>query len=96
MKLENILIDLNGDVKLGDFGCSVIDFQDEGRTTFCGTVDCNSLNSLRNMQNWKKTDLSPEILSVKKQGTDADIWALGVVFYELLYKIPPFEGADKL
>lgn len=40
MKLENILLDLNGDVKLGDFGCSVIDFKEESRSTFCGTVDC--------------------------------------------------------
>ncbi|KAL4479502.1 hypothetical protein ABPG72_011824 [Tetrahymena utriculariae] len=80
IKLENILIDYNGDVKLGDFGCSVIDFHQNGRSTFCGTVDY----------------LSPEILSIKQQGVEADVWALGVVFYELLYQAPPFQGEDKL
>ncbi|EAS03898.3 Serine/Threonine kinase domain protein (macronuclear) [Tetrahymena thermophila SB210] len=80
IKLENILIDYNGDVKLGDFGCSVIDFYQKGRSTFCGTVDY----------------LSPEILSIKQQGVEADVWALGVVFYELLYQAPPFQGEDKL
>jgi len=42
VKLENILLDFAGDVKLADFGCSVIDFYDKGRETFCGTVDCKN------------------------------------------------------
>ena len=39
IKLENILLDYKDDVKLADFGCSVIDFNENGRKTFCGTTD---------------------------------------------------------
>lgn len=94
IKLENILIDLNGDVKLGDFGCSVIDFEDESRATFCGTVDCKEIpNELfYSMIVFSLEDICPEILHKKRQGKEADVWALGVVFYELLYNTPPFQG----
>ena len=106
VKLENILLDFAGDVKLADFGCSVIDFYDKGRETFCGTVDCKK----EQLSSWDicffvcdniwyflllNVDLSPEILQAKRQGTQADVWALGVVFYELLYHTPPFVGSDK-
>lgn len=65
IKLENVLIDYSGDVKLADFGCSVIDFNGSGRKTFCGTLDCNyPLNYLNYFSIFK--DLSPEILQTKK------------------------------
>lgn len=51
-----------------------------GRTyTLCGTVDY----------------LAPEIVSQQGHGFEVDLWALGVLVYEMLMGCPPFEGETK-
>jgi serine/threonine protein kinase len=79
LKPENILLDRNGHIKLTDFGLSK-EFEGEHRTfTFCGTCEY----------------MAPEI--VKREGYDyrVDIWALGIVFYEMLFQVTPFSGSSQ-
>ena len=37
---------------------------------------------------------SPEVIIGGKQSFEDDIWALGVIFFELIYGINPFFGAQ--
>jgi serine/threonine protein kinase len=70
-----LLIGANGEIRMSDFGWSVISTDAQSRTTLCGTADY----------------LAPEMLNRSGHGTTADIWCLGVLCYELLYGKPPFE-----
>jgi aurora kinase len=74
LKLENIMIDIHGDIKLIDFGLSVSsEIESYGPI---GTLDY----------------ISPEkIKCMKPYNKPSDIWALGVLYYELLVGSPPFE-----
>lgn len=36
--------------------------------------------------------MSPESLNCETQGYSTDIWALGILLYELFYNKEPFEG----
>ena len=77
IKPENLLLDENYRVLLSDFGWSNFLADDEFRKTFCGTPEY----------------LSPEM--VKKEGHNemVDIWALGVLMFELLAGYAPFTGS---
>lgn len=46
------------------------------RNTFCGTLDY----------------MAPEVLSKLEHSFEVDLWALGVILYELLHGYPPFRG----
>ncbi|KAI9851118.1 MAG: hypothetical protein M1838_004453 [Thelocarpon superellum] len=80
LKLENILLDKNENVKLCDFGFTR---EYEGKAsylqTFCGTV-CYS---------------APEMLKGEKYaGEKVDVWSLGVILYALLTGELPFDEDD--
>ncbi|KAI9676216.1 MAG: hypothetical protein M1829_003045 [Trizodia sp. TS-e1964] len=80
LKLENILLDKEGNVKLCDFGFTR---EYEGKAsylqTFCGTV-CYS---------------APEMLKGEKYaGEKVDVWSLGVILYALLTGELPFDDDD--
>ena len=82
LKLENILLDKNENVKLCDFGFTR---GYEGKTshlqTFCGTV-CYS---------------APEMLKGEKYaGEKVDVWSLGIILYALLTGELPFDDDDDL
>jgi aurora kinase, other len=79
IKLENLLVDGNGTVKLADFGWSVhvppTATPDKlRRTTLCGTPEY----------------LSPEIVAGKPHNKSTDIWSFGVLIYEFLHGKTPF------
>ena len=81
LKLENILLDKNENVKLCDFGFTR---EYEGKAsylqTFCGTV-CYS---------------APEMLKGEKYaGEKVDVWSLGVILYALLCGELPFDDDDE-
>lgn len=76
IKPENILLDFNNTIKISDFGWSVQHFSSQKRTTMCGTLDY----------------LPPEMVEAKDHYNEKiDIWALGILMYELLVGAPPFE-----
>ena len=80
LKLENILLDKNENVKLIDFGFTR---EYEGKAsylqTFCGTV-CYS---------------APEMLKGEKYaGEKVDVWSLGIIMFALLTGGLPFDEDD--
>ena len=78
IKPENILLDENGRCKLADFGWSNYVNPDKARITFCGTPEY----------------LAPEMVDKKGHDTSVDIWALGVLCFELLTGKLPFGGRN--
>lgn len=79
IKPENILIGFDNTVKLTDFGWSIISPKGVRRKTLCGTIDY----------------LSPEIIRSREYDSTVDVWALGVLIYELIVGAPPFEEDSK-
>lgn len=80
LKLENVLLDKNENVKLVDFGFTrEYDGKANYLQTFCGTV-CYS---------------APEMLKGEKYaGEKVDVWSLGIILYALLKGELPFDEDD--
>lgn len=79
IKPENLLRDENHIIKLSDFGWLVRAKADNRRHTICGTLDY----------------LPPEMVEKKDHNYQVDLWALGVLCYELLTGKPPFENVNR-
>ncbi|XP_063700504.1 RAC serine/threonine-protein kinase-like [Culicoides brevitarsis] len=79
LKLENLLLDKDGHIKIADFGLCKEDIT-YGRTTktFCGTPEY----------------LAPEVLEDNDYGRAVDWWGTGVVMYEMLCGRLPFFNRD--
>lgn len=77
LKLANLFLDNNLNLKIGDFGLSTVINDNEKRKTVCGTPNY----------------IAPEVLFGKAGGHsfEADIWSLGVIIYTLLVGVPPFQ-----
>ncbi|NXR11661.1 PKN2 kinase, partial [Semnornis frantzii] len=80
LKLDNLLLDAEGFVKIADFGlCKEgIGFGDH-TNTFCGTPEF----------------LAPEVLTDISYTRAVDWWGLGVLIYEMLVGEAPFPGDDE-
>ena len=76
IKPANIFLNDLGQIKLGDFGVSKNLESLKMATTFIGSMNY----------------LAPEIVEGKNYSFEADIWSLGVTFYELMTFKKPFEG----
>ncbi|XP_077381539.1 serine/threonine-protein kinase PLK1 [Festucalex cinctus] len=76
LKLGNIFLNDDMDVKIGDFGLATkIEFDGERKKTLCGTPNY----------------IAPEILAKKGHSYEVDVWSLGCILYTLLVGKPPFE-----
>ena len=78
IKPENILLDSNNNVKLCDFGWCTKISENQKRKTFCGTIEY----------------MSPEIISNENYDKCVDIWALGILLYEMLHGFSPFKSKN--
>ena len=79
IKLDNILIDLDNNIKICDFGVSRIVNKNDIMLEQCGTP----------------AYIAPEILLNKGyEGFAVDVWSCGVVLYAMLSGNVPFKGAD--
>ncbi|VDM39362.1 unnamed protein product [Toxocara canis] len=80
LKLDNLLLDKDGYVKLADFGLCKEGMGPSDRTsTFCGTPEF----------------LAPEVLTENSYTRAIDWWGLGVLIFEMLVGEPPFSGDDE-
>lgn len=84
IKPENIMVRPDGWVKVLDFGLARA--RDEGDTI--GSLRTTSVGSIVGTPGY----LSPEQASGATVGAPADVFALGVVLYEMLAGAPPFTG----
>ncbi|KAJ5527237.1 AGC-kinase C-terminal [Penicillium frequentans] len=80
LKLDNILLTLDGHIKIADYGlCKENMWYGCTTSTFCGTPEF----------------MAPEILLDKKYGRAVDWWAFGVLIYQMLLQQSPFRGEDE-
>ncbi|XP_070760042.1 serine/threonine-protein kinase N2-like [Enoplosus armatus] len=80
LKLDNLLMDADGFVKITDFGLCKEGMGHGDRTsTFCGTPEF----------------LAPEVLTDDNYTRAVDWWGMGVLVYEMLVGESPFPGEDE-
>ena len=75
LKPQNILLDENYTIKISDFGLARLNNENNLMDTICGSP----------------IYMAPEIMKYNKYDNKADIWSLGIIFYELLTGRTPFK-----
>eukprot|EP00434_Breviolum_minutum_P011650 symbB.v1.2.010273.t1/scaffold619.1/size180033/9 len=80
LKPENVLLAGDMTVKIADFGWAAKAKQNDTRSTFCGTL-CM---------------LAPEIIAGKAYDAKVDVWAIGVLLFEMIMGQSPFDKGQGL
>lgn len=79
LKLGNLFLGDDMDIKIGDFGlATTVQSEKERKRTLCGTPNY----------------IAPEVLSKKGHSFEVDVWSLGCIMYTLLVGKPPFETSS--
>jgi serine/threonine protein kinase len=80
LKLENVLVDEDGYLKIIDYGLAKT-LIDNGSTTktFCGTPEY----------------LAPEMVTQTGHDFSVDWWAIGILIYEMLIGVTPFYNRER-
>ena len=93
IKPDNILIDINGHIKLSDFGLAKI-----SEKIFENRLDINSNTIYHHNKNYSCVGtayyVAPEVLSKKGYGPEIDWWSAGIIFYEMIVGYAPFCSKD--
>lgn len=80
LKLANILIDDEMQMKICDFGLAILATD----AHLEGSVECGTPNYL-----------APEVVKLEGFEKRSDVWAIGVIGFILLHGYKPFEGEDR-
>ncbi|KAF3329642.1 CBL-interacting serine/threonine-protein kinase 21-like protein [Carex littledalei] len=82
LKPENLLLDNNGNLKLSDFGLSILQKPSKLLLTSCGSPSY----------------VAPEVVIMHRSydGAAADIWSCGVILFEMLSGYLPFEDRNQI
>ncbi|KAF8722080.1 hypothetical protein HU200_022712 [Digitaria exilis] len=79
LKLDNVLLDADGNVKVADFGLSDVWSHERLLSRSCGSPEY----------------VAPEVMEGRHyRGPEVDVWSCGVILYVMLSGRMPFEGAD--
>ncbi|KAI8381274.1 kinase-like domain-containing protein [Radiomyces spectabilis] len=81
LKLENVLLDANDNVKICDFGFARHSEKHQMLETFCGSLAYSA----------------PEVIQRQRHtGPEIDVWSLGVILYTLLAGELPFDDDSEI
>ena len=80
LKMANIFLDENMNLKVGDLGLAAkLEFNEERKRTMCGTPNY----------------VAPEILGgYSGHSYEVDIWSAGVICFVMMVGHPPFESSE--
>ena len=79
IKLENVMVDTNGYIKIIDFGLAKYLDHGESAMTFCGTAEY----------------FAPEVITRTGHDRMVDWWAVGVLIFEMLFGTSPFFNPNR-
>lgn len=105
LKPENIMLSSESTIKLSDFGWSVhhsshpytpdYNHRSSSSSSSASTSSSSSTAAKRLTVCGTLDYLPPEMIESKKHDHKVDNWALGILLYEFLVGIPPFEEVEK-
>jgi serine/threonine protein kinase len=87
LKSTNVMIGTNGDVKILDFGLAIREPAANAESETTRSESPSGAGTVPYM--------APEILCGRRATPQSDIWALGVLLFEMLAGVRPFCGATR-